>query len=471
MLGLLVAYAVAQVALGLWIGRRVRGASDFFVAGRALGPGLLATTLLAANIGAGSTVGAAGLGYRDGLSAWWWVGSAAIGSLVMALSVGPRIWAVARQHDLRTVGDYLEHRFDRRVRGLVAALLWLGTLAILAGQLIALAWVLEVVAGVPKAAGCLVGGAVATAYFAAGGLLASAWVNLLQLAVMLAGFVLALALGPAQLGGWGEVVARTSSVHAPHWSLLSSGGSGWMFLPLLAPAFVVSPGLLQKVYGARDGAAVRTGVLLNAAALFAFAFIPPLLGSAARALHPALAHHELALPTLLVNDLPPALGALGLLAVVSAEVSTIDAILFMLSTSLSQDLYRRFLRPGAGEAEMLRVARLAALAGAGLGVALAILLPDVIGALSLFYSVLSVCLFVPVVAGLYAPRAGTREALLAIGSGAATLLAVHAASGGRGFGIVSPSLAALLAAGAACGLGMLLRPAPPRGARERRSHA
>lgn len=457
-LALLAAYAVLQVGVGLWIGRRVRGASDFFVAGRTLGPGLLATTLLAANIGAGSTVGAAGLGYRDGLAACWWVGSAAIGSLVMALSVGPRIWSVARQHDLRTVGDYLEHRYHRGVRGLIAALLWVGTLAILAGQLIALAWVLEVVAGVPKAAGCVIGGAVATAYFAAGGLLSSARVNLLQLAVMLTGFTLALVLGPAQAGGWSEVVARTSSANAAHWSLVSSGGSGWMFVPLLAPAFVVSPGLLQKVYGARDSGSVKTGVLLNAAGLLGFAFIPPLLGTLARALHPTLANRELALPTLLVHDLPPALGALGLLAVISAEVSTIDAILFMLSTSLSQDLYRRFLRPTAGDTEMLRVARLAALAGAGLGIALAILLPNVIGALSLFYSVLSVSLFVPVVAGLYVPRAGTREAMLAIAFGVFTLLAVQAGTGGRGFGIVSPVLAGLLAAGAGCALGTLLRP-------------
>lgn len=61
-----------QVALGLWISRKVSTTSDFFVAGRRLGPGLLFSTLVAANIGAGSTVGAAGLGYRDGLSAWWW---------------------------------------------------------------------------------------------------------------------------------------------------------------------------------------------------------------------------------------------------------------------------------------------------------------------------------------------------------------------------------------------------------------
>ena len=80
---LLIAYSAAQLALGAWISRRVKTAGDFFVAGRALGPGLLFSTLLAANIGAGSTVGATGLGYRDGLAAIWWVLSAGLGSIVL----------------------------------------------------------------------------------------------------------------------------------------------------------------------------------------------------------------------------------------------------------------------------------------------------------------------------------------------------------------------------------------------------
>ena len=53
---LLLLYSVGLLALGLVIGRQVKGARDFFVAGRALGPGLLFSTLLAANIGAGSSV-------------------------------------------------------------------------------------------------------------------------------------------------------------------------------------------------------------------------------------------------------------------------------------------------------------------------------------------------------------------------------------------------------------------------------
>ena len=48
------------------------------------------------------------------------------------------------------------------VRGVIAMLLWLGTIAILAGQLTALAWILNVVAGVHKTAGTIIGGVVAT---------------------------------------------------------------------------------------------------------------------------------------------------------------------------------------------------------------------------------------------------------------------------------------------------------------------
>ena len=50
-------------------------------------------------------------------------------------------------------------------------------IAILAGQLIGIAWILEVVIGVPKLAGCMLGAGVVTVYFAAGGLKSSAIVR------------------------------------------------------------------------------------------------------------------------------------------------------------------------------------------------------------------------------------------------------------------------------------------------------
>jgi SSS family solute:Na+ symporter len=450
---ILLAYSALQIVLGLWIGRRVKTTGDFFVAGRRLGPGLLFSTMVAANIGAGSTVGAAGLGYRDGLSAWWWVGSAAIGSVFLAFFVGPRMRRIAQEQGLHTVGDYLERRYSRSVRGVVAALLWVGTLAILAGQLVAMGVVLHAVAGVPRYWGSVLGGVVMTAYFTAGGLLTSAWVNAVQLTVELLVFAVLLPLALSSAGGWSAVLAHTPPTES-YWSLWRGGASGWTYLALLGPAYVVSPGLLQKVYGARDDRTVKIGVGANALLLLVFAFIPVLLGIVAHSLHPDLPNHELALPTLLVRDLPPVVGALGLAAVFSTEVNTADAILFMLSTSLSQDLYRGFVNRQASDARVLTVARCAAVAGGALGVLLAVVFSTVIGALSIFYTVLSVCLFVPVVAGLYVRRAGTPEALAAIGAGIAALAAAQLGA----FGPLPPVVVGLLAAAAAWALVLLLRP-------------
>src|SRR4029077_8021646 len=118
-----------------------------------------------------------------------------------ALSVGPRIRRLAAAHDLRTVGDFLEWRYDRRVRATIAALLWIGTVCILAGQLVGIAWILTVVIGIPKIAGCALGALVVTVYFAAGGLKSSAVVNVVQLTVKLAGFAIALPIALRLAGG------------------------------------------------------------------------------------------------------------------------------------------------------------------------------------------------------------------------------------------------------------------------------
>ncbi len=434
----------------MWIGRSVDSSGLFFVAGRALGPALIFSTVLAANIGAGSTIGASGLGYRDGLSAWWWVGSAGIGTLLLAHWVGPRIWQVARDRGLFTVGDYLEWRYSATVRAVVAAMLWLVTLAILAGQLIGIAWILNVVAGVPKPVGCILGGLVTTAYFTAGGLLTSAWVNVVQLVVMATGFAIALPLILADAGGWSSVVAsRPADDFFQFWS---GGQSGWVYLALLGPAFIVSPGLIQKVYGARDVRAIRVGLTATAVALMVFAAVPPLLGMLARVYDPALASAEMALPTVLLLGLPASLGLLTLAAVLSAELSSADAVLFMLSTSLSKDLYHRFVNTDATDRQTLRVARFAALGGGTAATGLALLLPSVISSLTVFYSLLTVTLFVPIVAGLASRKAGTAEGLAAVLAGASALIAaaiwIDAVSGSLWTPVSFGLAAAILAFGA-----------------------
>lgn len=446
-LGLLIAYSILLTLVGLWVGRLVRGSGQFFVAGRALSAPLLFSTVLAANIGAGTTVGAAGMAFRDGVSAWWWNGTAGLASFVLAFWVGPRIWRLAKAHGFYTAGDFLDFRYGQTVRVLIAALIWIGTLFILAGQLIAGAAVLEVVAGVPRGIGAAIGALVMTIYFVAGGLLSSAWVNLLQLVVLMTGFILAIPTIYSAVGGIAGIAAAPGLPEGYLNPFHTTGAvSGWKLLAVYGPAFMLSPGLVQKAYGARDERTVRLGIGSQAVFLLFFSFVPVFFGMSARVMHPDIASQNLVLPTILARDLSPWLGALGLAAVFSAEVSTCDAILFMLSTSLSQDLYKRVINPAATDRQVLLIARLAAIAGGAVGVLLAIQLTTIVAALTIFYSLVGVSLFVPLVAGLAGRRGGAPEALASIAAGIATLLAVHLATNGRGYGILNPNLIGLIAA-------------------------
>jgi SSS family solute:Na+ symporter len=380
-----------------------------------------------------------------------------MGSIVLALWIGPRIRLIAEQHELKTVGDFLELRYGRNVRAITSLLLWMGSLAIPAGQLIAISTILNVVTGLPKYTGCLVGGGVVIVYFTAGGLLTSAWVNMVQLAVKLAGFAIALPLALQAIGGW-STVAQVQADNVSYWNPWHGGDSGWMYLALLGPAFIVSPGLLQKAYGARDERAVRQGIAWNGVGLLIFACAPAAIGLAAHALYPALVKPDLALPTILDNALPPAVGMIALAAVFSAEVSSADAVLFMLATSASRDLYRGFVRPGASEAEVLRVARLAAVAGSLCGVGVAMVYGSVRAAVGVFYAILTVTLFVPILGALFVRGAGRVAGLASLFTGVPVLVVTQYLSGGRGYGVLSPALAGVLASAAAFAAAHFLAP-------------
>ena len=415
----LVVYSVALVGLGAWIGRRVSNTQGFFVSNRNLGPGLLAATLLAANIGASATVGATGLAYQFGAAAWWWTGSAGIGSLLLAFVVGPRIWRTAKEHNLLTVGDFLEFHYGAAVRNLSAVVIWLGGYVILGGQIKGAGEVLSAAGHISLFSGSAIAALVMAAYFVMGGLRSAASVNVIQLVVKLAGFAIATPIALAAAGG----LERAIGVHPNAGMFLTSPGygAGWTALFLLAPAFLISPGILQKVYGARDERAVRAGVGINAVGLLLFAALPVLCGFAARAMFPSLDRADQALPRLMTEGLPLWLGGLALAAVFSAEMSAGDAVLFMLSTSGARDLYRGVLKPAATDRELLLVTRVLAVVAAVVGLWLTTMWDSVIDALGLFYSLLGAVLTGPILGALFRPS-GTTAALASMLVGLATTL-------------------------------------------------
>lgn len=435
-------YAALLVAIGLLVTNKVKNTADFFVANRKLGSGLLFTTLLAANIGAGSTVGVTGLGYKFGLSAWWWIGASAIGSFLLAYTVGPKIWEVSEKYNLYTLGDYLDQRYSHYFRLFLSVMMLVGTLALLAGQLIGIAWILEVAAGLPKTTGVIFGAVVISLYFAAGGLLSSAIVNLVELAVILGGFLLALPFAIHHVGGWSglhSLVAQHLSAGAENHSYFSFTGMGLKnilgYLLLLTPAFIISPGLIQKIYGAKDKATVVKGTAWNGVVQLIFSFVPTILGMCAFAAFPDLSKAELALPMVMKEMLPFWIGCLALAAIFAAEVSTADAVLFMLTTSFTKDIYATFLNPKVEDEKILRISRISTFVFGLLGIGMALYLPSIISALTIFYGLMTVSLTAPLLFGLYSARPKTVSAFSSALAGIIITLLVNYFTGGKGIGI------------------------------------
>jgi SSS family solute:Na+ symporter len=69
-----------------------------------------------------------------------------------------------------------------------------------------------------------------------------------------------------------------------------------------------------------------------------------------------------------------------------------------------------------------------------------------VNALTIFYTLIGVSLFVPVVAGLYVRRTSAAGALATMAAGVCSAVLVHLATGGRGWGMLSPAVAGLTAA-------------------------
>jgi len=444
-------YALLLIGVGFIITRRVKGSADYFVGGRKFGPALLFITMVAPNIGAGSTVGVAGLGFKVGISAAWWIVASAVGTFVLAFIVGPALWRLAKKHDFYTLGDYLDYRYNRNFRGLISLMMAIGTVAIFAGQLMGIAWILSAVAGISKTVGILIGAVVVVLYFGAGGLLAAAYVNIIEATVKLIGFLIAVPFVLSYVGGWSGLeatIAANMGDAAQSASYFSFDGAGVStilgFFLMLTPSFFISPGLIGKVYGAKNQKTVIVGTCLCGLVMLAFALVPAFLGMAAAAVVPNLTERELALPIVMKECMPFWASALALAAIFSAEVSAADAVLYMITSSFTKDLYKTFLKPDISDEMLLKSGRIVAAVAGVLGTCMAIVLPNIITALSIFYSLMSVSLTAPLLFGLFSKRPSTTAAFVSAISGIVIALILQFGNGGKGLGMLNGQSTAIL---------------------------
>ena len=193
-------YMLFCVLTGLWAMRRTKDSSDFFMAGRGLGPIVLSLALFSSTLSGFGFVGGPGLVYSIGVSSFWMVVISSAGYAVGFFLVAKRIRLIAELRDCISLPDIVAVRYQSEiVRVLMAITIVLGVMGYLATQILAMALVMQAIlagtdtfANIGLVSCVVISSAVLIFYCVTGGMIASVYTDVIQGGMMMIAGVLIL---------------------------------------------------------------------------------------------------------------------------------------------------------------------------------------------------------------------------------------------------------------------------------------
>ncbi len=351
-------YFAAVMGIGVWGFFRTRTEVDFLAAGRTIGPIVGGAVLAATQISAGTFVGTLGRHYSTGISFFWiWLGVWA-GWVASALWVAPKL----RRLGALTVPDYIAHRFGSETARVLSALLIIVSYTIyLVAQFQASGEIAQAVFGIPPfvAMGVIIA---STAFYTLlGGVRSSSYIEFLQTLIMLAGLLIGL---PSLIHYSGGISTAWSYLEQ-----LDPRLTGWYYsgreLVTFGLAFGLSiaaaPYELTRFYSMRDEKTVRRAIGVAIFFQFLIGTSVLALGMLMRVIFPHLEADQ-ASSVMAYLVLSPLAGALLLVAMISAIMSTCNSILLVTGAGFAHDIYAKIIRPQSSQGHLVMVNRISIVA-------------------------------------------------------------------------------------------------------------
>ncbi len=261
--GAIVVYMLFCIATGLWAMRRTHNSSDFFIAGRHLGPIVVALALFSSTLSGFGFVGGPGLVYSIGVSSFWMVVISSTGYALGFFLVAKRIRMIAELRDCISLPDVVEARYDSKlVRLLMAITIVLGVMGYLATQILAMAVVMQAIlsgtetfADIGLVTCVVLSSAVLIFYCVTGGIIASVYTDVVQGAIMMIAGTLILVTAMSVFdGGMQEatsvILENDAEAIMPYGAAGIMASLGWFFVFGLGLAG--QPHLITKMMMNRD---------------------------------------------------------------------------------------------------------------------------------------------------------------------------------------------------------------------------
>ena len=424
----IVAYLAGMLALGWWGMRRAKSKSEFLVAGRRLGPSMYSGTMAAIVLGGASTIGGVGLGYQHGLSGAWMVFTIGLGLLALSIFFSARIARLK----VYTVSQMLDLRYGGTSGLISGVVMWAYTLMLAVTSTIAYATIFDVIFGLDRVVAIILGGAIVICYSTLGGMWSITLTDMVQFVVKTIGvLLLLLPIAVIKAGGFSKMAAELPDDYFSPMSI----GAQTVFTYVLIYSFgmLIGQDIWQRVFTARSDRVAKLGGTAAGTYCLAYALAGAVIGTAAKVLHPNLANADDAFAVMVKESLPIGVKGLVLAAALSAVMSTSSGALIACATVANNDIWSRLRGKvaAAGEAahDEVRGNRVFILIMGAAVVAIAIVLNNVVEALTVAYNLLVGGLLVPILVGLLWKRGTAAGALASVGVGGVTVVAFMWAKG------------------------------------------
>lgn len=353
-LGSVFVYMLFCVVTGLWAMRRTHSSSDFFIAGRGLGPIVVSLALFSSTLSGFGFVGGPGLVYSSGVSSFWMIVISSTGYALGFFLVAKRIRMVASLRNCISLPDVAAARYgSESVRFLLAVTIVLGVMGYLATQILAMAVVMQAIlsgtamfADISLVSCVVIASAVLIFYCVTGGIIASVYTDVVQGAIMMiAGVLILLAAISVFDGGMQEatsiILADDAEAIMPFGTAGIMASLGWFFVFGLGLAG--QPHLVTKMMMNKNIADNRTILPMSLIGYVLAALLWVSIGVVMRAAVLAGVTEPLALPddaasVFLSAFTNPILAGIVFAGLFAAIMSTSDAFLNIGAAAIIHDM-------------------------------------------------------------------------------------------------------------------------------------
>ena len=375
-IGVAVLYAVTIFLLAQWVSRESAGhskdTSDYFLAGRNLPWWAIGASLIAANISAEQIIGMSGSAYVMGfaIASYEWMAA------ITLILVGKYFLPIFLKHGIYTMPQYLEKRYDSRVR-IIMAIFWLGVYILV--NLTSILWLgalaVNSITGLNVTIALIAIGLFTGAYSLYGGLKAVALTDIIQVIMLVIGGLMISYITLDKISGGMGVFAGLAElinqVPDKFDMILSKDNPNYISLPgisvLIGGMWVMNLSywgfnqyIIQRALAAKSINEAQKGIIFAAFLKLLMPMIVVLPGIAAVLLLPNLSAPDQAYPSM-IHLLPVGIKGIVFAALIAAIVSSLASMTNSISTLFTMDLFVHFTKKEHTQGELVSVGRMVGL--------------------------------------------------------------------------------------------------------------